>query len=278
MQIIASDKFCFIKSVKSILKVSRHDATFSVIQHTEFASEQSSLHAIGEIDAVLGKLRIEDRNFLLVVAGSTQVANRVRKQSEIRRIDRVVAIFVDPNERIDSNQFQETNHLTKLKNSQKTLIKFVSRKTGFVQPRLVSDVLRLFNDNGDFYFETNNEDLTRNLQNASTSKESSPDERFFWNKQMLADLINVQDSAEWIVPVIQGFVAQKNMIIDSEDISSTSLTITLISRRSTKRAGTRYLRRGIDETGDVANFVETELIIDVFGHQLAFVQIRGSVP
>lgn len=30
--------------------------------------------------------------------------------------------------------------------------------------------------------------------------------------------------------------------------------------------------------GYVANYVETELIIDIFDHQLAFVQIRGSVP
>lgn len=95
---------------------------------------------------------------------------------------------------------------------------------------------------------------------------------------MLSDLKNDDLSSDWIVPVIQGFVAQRSLKIEDETISPTDLTLTLVSRRSMKRAGTRYLRRGADEEANVANAVESELIIDVFGHQLAFVQIRGSVP
>jgi len=38
-------------------------------------------------------------------------------------------------------------------------------------------------------------------------------------------------------------------------------SVTLISRRSTARAGPRYYSRGIDESGNVANFVETEMIL-----------------
>ena len=84
---------------------------------------------------------------------------------------------------------------------------------------------------------------------------------------------------------------------------------TLISRRSTKRAGTRFFRRGCDSNGNVANFVETEQVmfklrvwyfkyrvsLDTFPvitlfvlfikicehgeHGLAsFVQTRGSIP
>ncbi|KAJ9156345.1 Phosphatidylinositide phosphatase SAC2 [Pleurostoma richardsiae] len=59
--------------------------------------------------------------------------------------------------------------------------------------------------------------------------------------------------------------------------------ITVISRRSTKRAGLRYLRRGIDEQGFVANSVETEQILcprklDELSKIYSFVQIRGSIP
>jgi hypothetical protein len=39
------------------------------------------------------------------------------------------------------------------------------------------------------------------------------------------------------------------------------ITITLISRRSFAMAGTRYNARGLDENGNVANYVETELLI-----------------
>lgn len=74
---------------------------------------------------------------------------------------------------------------------------------------------------------------------------------------------------EWITPIIHGFIDHKSIIFDVDICAQ----ITLISRRSVKRAGVRYLRRGIDESGDVANFVETEFIVGVFGHCLSFVQV-----
>lgn len=52
----------------------------------------------------------------------------------------------------------------------------------------------------------------------------------------------------------------------------------LISRRSRFRAGTRYLRRGIDEKGKVANYVETEQILVFKQYITSFVQTRGSIP
>ncbi len=39
-----------------------------------------------------------------------------------------------------------------------------------------------------------------------------------------------------------------------------NFTLLLVSRRSVFRQGTRYNRRGIDSTGNVANFVETEQV------------------
>jgi hypothetical protein len=74
-------------------------------------------------------------------------------------------------------------------------------------------------------------------------------------------------------------------------INGRHMQLCLISRRSRYRAGTRYFRRGIDETGHVANFNETEQVLlvekqastgatsdDAFAAKLCFVQIRGSVP
>ncbi|KAE8740672.1 hypothetical protein FOCC_FOCC013820 [Frankliniella occidentalis] len=52
----------------------------------------------------------------------------------------------------------------------------------------------------------------------------------------------------------------------------------LISRRSRFRAGTRYKRRGVDEEGKCANYVETEQIVSYQSHTVSFVQVRGSVP
>jgi hypothetical protein len=46
----------------------------------------------------------------------------------------------------------------------------------------------------------------------------------------------------------------------------------------TRRAGTRYNTRGIDDEGAVANFVETELLYTDSSSLLSFLQVRGSVP
>jgi hypothetical protein len=71
----------------------------------------------------------------------------------------------------------------------------------------------------------------------------------------------------------------------SRKMSSTekSYLLTLISRRSVKRAGLRYLRRGVDADGNTANGVETEQILSEATWKpsskvYSFVQIRGSIP
>ena len=40
------------------------------------------------------------------------------------------------------------------------------------------------------------------------------------------------------------------------------LKLTILSRRRTGMAGTRFKARGIDEDGNVANFVETEVMVN----------------
>ncbi|KAF3958797.1 hypothetical protein CMV_016327 [Castanea mollissima] len=61
-------------------------------------------------------------------------------------------------------------------------------------------------------------------------------------------------------------------------------TLTLIARRSRLYAGTRYLKRGVNKRGRVANDVETEQIVSedaTEGHTMrisSVVQYRGSVP
>ena len=68
-----------------------------------------------------------------------------------------------------------------------------------------------------------------------------------------------------------------------EDGSNSDFLITLISRRSIKRLGLRYLRRGVDDFGDTANSVETEQILSKASWKpsekvYSFTQIRGSIP
>ena len=56
-------------------------------------------------------------------------------------------------------------------------------------------------------------------------------------------------------------------------VKGRSFRYTLISRRSCYRAGTRYNIRGIDTDGHVANFVETEQIIEYGNSRCSYVQV-----
>lgn len=63
-------------------------------------------------------------------------------------------------------------------------------------------------------------------------------------------------------------------------IRGKQLTIALFTRRDRYRLGPRYHSRGIDDKGNVSNFVETEqmVYIQATGEATSHVQIRGSMP
>jgi hypothetical protein len=77
----------------------------------------------------------------------------------------------------------------------------------------------------------------------------------------------------WYTPLVQGYMG-----IVNGKISGREIQISLISRRSHMRSGTRYNARGIDDSGNVANFVETEQMIQMENIVFSYVMIRGSVP
>lgn len=91
------------------------------------------------------------------------------------------------------------------------------------------------------------------------------------------------DESRILTSAIRGFVLTIIIPAASTPIKTvrTNLpsTLTLISRLSCRRAGTRFNSRGIDDDGYVANYVESET---VYWHPsslcFSYVQIRGSVP
>lgn len=143
---------------------------------------------------------------------------------------------------------------------------------------------------------------------------------FFWNRNLLQPFM--QAGQETVaLPVMQGFVGQRAFTVDGSPpqsdqagrdsvemcnlspteaqaetpmiektkqllerrASEKGFNITVISRRSTKRAGLRYLRRGINQDGFVANMVETEQLLSPVDYDdsskvHSFLQLRGSIP
>ncbi|CAF1496529.1 unnamed protein product [Rotaria magnacalcarata] len=131
-----------------------------------------------------------------------------------------------------------------------------------------------------FYFSYSY-DIThtfQRLQHPSQEFYSTPfieraDQRFLWNRYLLSPFSANRTTAQFALPLIHGFVALHTL-----NINGRSLSYGLISRRSTQRAGTRLFIRGIGDDGRVANYVETEQILQLNDIACSHVQIRGSVP
>ncbi|KAG5419512.1 INP53 [Candida metapsilosis] len=140
--------------------------------------------------------------------------------------------------------------------------------------------------NGSFYY-SNDFDLTSTLQtrgvNDSLDELNHYSPQYMWNSFLMDEMIqfrsnldtnnrNVLDENRFLTTVIRGFA--KTVAMGRQD------SITIISKQSWRRAGTRYNTRGIDDDGNVANFVETEFIYYTPSRKSVFTytQIRGSVP
>ncbi|KAJ3008269.1 Phosphatidylinositide phosphatase SAC1 [Thoreauomyces humboldtii] len=139
---------------------------------------------------------------------------------------------------------------------------------------------------GGYFYFSNTFDITNTLQrqNALPIKTGPlwqrADERFYWNRYMHRRLIDYSamqpdhDLSNFILPIMCGFIVIKHTAIDDK-----AFTFALLSRRSHHRAGPRYHSRGVDDNGNVSNFVETEqIIIAGDGSQTAYTQTRGSMP
>ncbi|KAG2691272.1 hypothetical protein I3843_08G002100 [Carya illinoinensis] len=83
----------------------------------------------------------------------------------------------------------------------------------------------------------------------------------------------------WTIALVHGHFRQMRLSIYGRDFS-----VSLVSRRSRHFAGTRYLKRGVNDRGRVANDVETEQIVldeeagSCKGRMSSVVQMRGSIP
>ncbi|KAJ1668861.1 phosphatidylinositol-3,5-bisphosphate 5-phosphatase [Coemansia sp. RSA 1646] len=112
---------------------------------------------------------------------------------------------------------------------------------------------------------------------------------FVWNYQLICNATQgVGVAPDWTVALIHGYVDQSRLSIFGRDVY-----ITLIARRSRIFAGVRYLKRGVNDAGYVANDVETEQIVNTMEvtsfnmpfsrpfsnpSYTAYVQHRGSIP
>ncbi|KAI7821076.1 SacI homology domain-containing protein [Gamsiella multidivaricata] len=141
-----------------------------------------------------------------------------------------------------------------------------------------------------FYFSYSY-DITRTLQwNMTRNHQIEGRNRMFvWNSYLLEGAFGEQTGIEnqWALPIMYGFVDQSKLSILGRNVY-----VTLIARRSRFFAGARFLKRGVNDRGYVANDVETEQIVSEMSttsfygagslnanpNHTSFVQHRGSIP
>ncbi|KAL0437925.1 UNVERIFIED_CONTAM: Phosphoinositide phosphatase SAC1 [Sesamum latifolium] len=114
----------------------------------------------------------------------------------------------------------------------------------------------------------------------STGEEGMPyDNMFVWNAFLTQPIRSRCKNTIWTIALVHGNFKQVRLSIFGRDFS-----VSLVSRRSRHFAGTRYLKRGVNDHGRVANDVETEQIVldeeagSCKGKMSSVVQMRGSIP
>ncbi|KAK7388311.1 hypothetical protein VNO78_23125 [Psophocarpus tetragonolobus] len=133
----------------------------------------------------------------------------------------------------------------------------------------------------DFFFSYSYH-IMRSLQRNMCDNETGHvlyETMFVWNEFLTQGIRNHLQNTIWTVALVYGFFKQETIMISGREF-----VLTLIARRSRHYAGTRYLRRGVNEKGRVANDVETEQIVfediaEGLPIQISSViQNRGSIP
>ncbi|KAF8901184.1 SacI homology domain-containing protein [Gymnopilus junonius] len=116
-----------------------------------------------------------------------------------------------------------------------------------------------------FYFSYTY-DLTSTLQHNLTGpvrcgeNDWPINDRFAWNFHLVTAPFANRETPSlkhyWLLPLVHGHVDQAKLTVLGRVIF-----VTLIARRSRHFAGARYLKRGVNDKGNVANEVETEQIV-----------------
>ncbi|KAK1624912.1 SacI homology domain-containing protein [Colletotrichum phormii] len=215
------------------------------------------------IDRPTGDLRL----------GDAGLGKRVSRQSSIAGILGIIQLRLDKYV-IIINKAQPVGRL-----KGHMVYKVVSTEILPMRERQIRDpdedtfigLLDTFMKNGPMYFSYSL-DLTNSFQRQASADTSLPlwqrtDDRFFFNRFIHSDLIDFRTRGArghvgpqpgvdaFILPVIFGMLE-----IRPTTFKGTPVTVTLISRRSRHRGGTRYFTRGVDDEGHAANYNETEQI------------------
>uniref|UniRef100_A0A8B9SJV9 Inositol polyphosphate-5-phosphatase F n=1 Tax=Anas platyrhynchos TaxID=8839 RepID=A0A8B9SJV9_ANAPL len=329
MELFQAQDHYILQSGERALWCSRRDGRLQLRAATDLLLAWNPI-CLGLVEGVIGKVQLHtDLPWWLLLIRQKALIGKLPGDHEVYKITKIAVIPLSETEPQDLElELCKKHHfginkpekITQSPDDSKFLLKTLtqiksnvsapnkkkikeSKEKERLEKRLLEELFKMFMDSDSFYYSLTY-DLTNSVQRQSACEKTDlslwrkVDDRFFWNKHMIEDLIITDVMDFWIIPIIQGFVQIEELVVNysesSDDEKSSPETppqestcvddihptflVALISRRSRHRAGMRYKRRGVDKNGNVANYVETEQLIHVHNHTLSFVQTRGSVP
>ena len=240
----SKNEFIFSKGKKNI-SYNKSSKIFKSLENVFPGSKEYDVYA------VLGYIETKENSYILC-ASQTSFAGRILDA----RIDKIEKFCYIPE--IENNIDAEDESYLKMFDD------FLERN-----PLYYSDKL----------------DLTISILNLQKSMKTTPKSNIFkytisqycWNYSM-AKRFDSEGMDEFIYPVINGFFGARKVSDENND-----LHYILIGRKDDRRSGMRFLIRGADENGNVANTVETEELVtykdkEGYVNICSFIQIRGSIP
>jgi hypothetical protein len=257
-------------------------------------SDYRGLHSVN-VHGTLGLITVNGDIFLVVVNGASKVAT-VRPGETVQRIHSV-GFFCLTSSSYDALLNDEVNpYPTDTIDDEGYEMGFGGRKEQSPNEHPCLALKKILSS-GTFYYSSDF-DLTRRLQHrttdAATVSIDSLDAGFLWNSYMIQPLVDFRsrlaprekealDASGILTSAIRGFALTITIPTSSAPIKTSGSgmpsSMTLISRLSCRRAGTRFNSRGMDDDGNVANYVESETVYWApSGVCFSYVQIRGSVP
>ncbi|XP_014270800.1 phosphatidylinositol-3-phosphatase SAC1 [Halyomorpha halys] len=252
---LTSEKFYIepVQDTKNCLIIDRVTENITISNITGSNGEKQSIAEKKIIYGILGIMRLLAGQYLVVVTGRTKIG--VIWKREVFQMDSAEVICFS----------QSINHLNdKQKKIEKEYISML--ESILATPH--------------FYFSYSY-DLSHTVQRLhsmppdffNTPIYRRAEQNFVWNEYLLSDLGKNSSVSRFCLPIIHGYVSITSIVINGKPFS-----LIIVSRRSKERAGTRLFTRGIDSNGNVANFIETEQIVETESERVSFVQTRGSMP
>ncbi|CAF1306127.1 unnamed protein product [Rotaria sp. Silwood1] len=230
------------------------------VSNSRVGGFSKTIHCYG----IIGFIKFLEGYYMIVITRRSQVArigyHRIYKIEE-------TAMLTITNEDIKKIHPDESKYLRALQNLDLT--------NGFYFS-YTYDLTHTLQYN---FIEQNREKNNFNNENLCWGTRYQPTWKYVWN-EYLVEPIRSQVHPRWLLFIINGVILQYNL-----NVFCRSIYLTLICRRSQRFSGTRFLKRGGNSKGYVANEVETEQILHDASlsslgksHFTSYVQLRGSVP